>query len=440
MSRLWRCVLVMCLVAMTMPVPVTVAAVESPVPPPFDQCVPPMLLIAGQQASGALYFACVPPDWNGDLVIFAHGYVAPNEPPTKFLEQLLLPDGNTIPALVLSLKYAFATTSYSKNGLAVTEGLADVRDLATLFKGQFPATQHIYLIGASEGGLVTTLAIEKAASEFSGGLAMCGPIGNFRSQINYWGDFRTLFDYFYKNQLTVALAGVPGVPTPPMGTTVSIPDFTLLNWDALYVPTIAALTTAPTNAHVTEQLLRTSRAPIDLADPRSVVSTTVGILSYNVFATNEGQVELNGQPFDNRYRVYVGSDNDWLLNRTIARFTPSPYALMNIDRYYQTSGRLTKPLITLHNTGDPIVPYWHETLYNAKVLFNRSLLKHINIPIVRYGHCNFTATEAVGAFALLVYKVTGQLPVGLQQTVPDPVQQQELRQLMQLPIEPPNAQ
>ncbi len=425
MSRLWRCLLVVCLVAMTMPVPVTVAAVESPVPPPFDQCVPPMRLLAGQQASGALFFACVPPDWNGSLVIFAHGYVAPNEPPTKFLEQLLLPDGSTIPALVLSLKYAFATTSYSKNGLAVTEGLADVRDLATLFKAQFPATQYIYLIGASEGGLVTTLAIEKAPLEFSGGLAMCGPIGNFRSQINYWGDFRTLFDYFFPDYK------IPNSPVD-INETLVWP-----NWATISQGLGLAVAT---NTHATEQLLRTSRAPIDLADPMSVISTTVGILSYNVFATNEGQVELNGQPFDNRYRIYVGSDNDWVLNRTIARFTPSAYALMNIDRYYQTSGRLTKPLITLHNTGDPIVPYWHETLYNAKVLFNRSLSKHVNIPIVRYGHCNFTSTEAVGAFALLVYKVTGQLPPGLLQTVPDVVQQQELRQLMQLPIEVPNAQ
>jgi len=74
------------------------------------------------------------------------------------------------------------------------------------------------------------------------------------------------------------------------------------------------------------------------------------------------------------------------------------------------------------------------------VLVNRSLTKHLNIPIARYGHCNFTSTEALGAFGLLVYKVTGQLPGGLLQAVPDPAQQQDLRQIIKLPIEPPNAQ
>ena len=60
---------------------------------PLDQCP------NGIQGSGALYFVCVPPQWNGDLVIFAHGYVAPQEPLTKFVEQLILADGTTIPDL-----------------------------------------------------------------------------------------------------------------------------------------------------------------------------------------------------------------------------------------------------------------------------------------------------------------------------------------------------
>jgi hypothetical protein len=31
---------------------------------------------------------------------------------------------------------------------------------------------------------------------YLGGLAICGPIGDFGQQINYWGDFRALYDYF----------------------------------------------------------------------------------------------------------------------------------------------------------------------------------------------------------------------------------------------------
>ena len=62
-------------------------------------------------------------------------------------------------------------------------------------------------------------------------------------------------------------------------------------------------------------MLKTSRAAIDPADSMTVASTTLGILSYNVFATNEGQQELGGQPFDNNSSGTSGSDNDWTLNR-----------------------------------------------------------------------------------------------------------------------------
>ena len=57
----------------------------------------------------------------------------------------------------------------------------------------------MYLVGVSQGGLVCTLAVEQNPGIFSGGLSLCGPIGDFRRQINYWGDFRVAFDYFFPN-------------------------------------------------------------------------------------------------------------------------------------------------------------------------------------------------------------------------------------------------
>jgi pimeloyl-ACP methyl ester carboxylesterase len=254
------------------------------------------------------------------------------------------------------------------------------------------------VIGASEGGLITTLAAERGAP-IAGGLALCGPIGNFRSQINYWGDFRVLFDYFYPGALP---------PSP-----IAIPPEVILNWETMYAPQIAGLIGNPANQLTTAQLLRTSRAPIDLADPVSAVSTTIGILSYNVFATNEAIVELKGgQPFDNKYKWYSGSANDWMLNGSggVQRFKADLIALTEINRYYQTSGKLKVPLVTMHTLGDPIVPYWHEPLYTGKTLFGGSVMKHINIPINRYGHCTFTAEEALAGFAVLNYMVTGTLP------------------------------
>ena len=156
--------------------------------------------------SGAVYRICMPPAplrWNGDLVLYAHGYVPDLGQPLAIPEDQLHLSGVYIPDLINSMGYAFATTSYSANGLAVTQGVADVRDLVRVFKKTVGPEQvnHVYLVGVSEGGLITTLAVEKFPDVFSGGLATCGPVGDLGAQINYWGDFRVVFDHFFPGAL-----------------------------------------------------------------------------------------------------------------------------------------------------------------------------------------------------------------------------------------------
>lgn len=413
MLRLFRVILIASLLAGL--APVLPAAAQQGLPPNCNVSSP----ISG---SVETYLICLPatlpPQF--DLVVFAHGYVPPTETSmTQYFEQMMLSDGTFLPSLVTGLGYAFASTSYSKNGLAVKEGLADTEQLIAFFKQLHPGVRYVYLVGASEGGLITTLAAEQG-SPISGGLALCGPIGNFRNQINYWGDFRVLFDYFYPGALP---------PSP-----IQIPKEVMDDWSTVYTPTITSLimNMNPANRHVAEQLLRTSRAPIDASDPGTVVATTLGILAYNVFATNEGKLELGGQPFDNQHTWYAGSDNDQALNGPggVRRFPADASAIREINRYYQTSGKLKVPLVTMHTRGDPIVPYWHETLYNVKALLGGSALKHLNIPINRYGHCTFKTNEALAAFAVLVYQVSGKLPAHIDAVLPTSSLQQDYAQLV----------
>src|SRR5262245_39249493 len=72
------------------------------------------------QNSGAVYRICMPPpdEYNGRLVVWAHGFQDAGTPVGIPAEQLCLPDV-CIPDLVNGLGFAFATTSYSKSGLAV---------------------------------------------------------------------------------------------------------------------------------------------------------------------------------------------------------------------------------------------------------------------------------------------------------------------------------
>jgi pimeloyl-ACP methyl ester carboxylesterase len=346
------------------------------------------------QTSGAVTRVCMPAAglWNGDLVVFAHGYVSPEEPVGIPESQLSLPDGTSLPGIVNALGFAFATTSYSKNGLAVLAGIADVRDAVSVFVDEQGPPRHTYLVGASEGGLVTALAVERSPEVYSGGVAACGPVGDFRRQINYWGDFRVLFDLYFPGLLPASAVSVPQ----------SVRD----QWESTYVPRITMAFAARPAA--LDKLLRVSRAPFDPADADSKVATALGLLWYNVFATMDGIATLGGQPFDNTTRFYTGSGNDFLLNLLVKRYRANPLAVQEMEGSYQTSGRLAVPLVTLHTKADPIVPYWHEPLYSWKALLGGSGLLHANLAADRYGHCSFEPAETVFALGLLVLAVEGR--------------------------------
>ena len=64
--------------------------------------------------SSAPYQVCFPATWNGDLVVYAHGYVSSDEPLALPDDQV---DGRSVAELVTGVGYAYATTSYRANGL-----------------------------------------------------------------------------------------------------------------------------------------------------------------------------------------------------------------------------------------------------------------------------------------------------------------------------------
>jgi pimeloyl-ACP methyl ester carboxylesterase len=334
--------------------------------------------------SGALARICVPGSgWNGDVIVYAHGYVPNLGLPLDFYN-LSLPDGTYLPTLVQSLGFAFATTSYRQNGLAILEGVDDIRELVAEFDARHGAPRRRFMTGVSEGGLVTTLAAESSPGLFAGAYATCGPIGNFRYQINYLGDVRVLFDYFF-----------PGVIP---GSVVDVPAGVIAMWESYYVPEIGRLLGAYPGRAL--QLMRTANAPYDPGDFTTVVATTINALSYNIYATNDAIAKLGGNPFENRWRWYTGSSNDFQLNRQVQRFAAAPAAVAAM-RPYTTSGELRIPLVTLHTTRDEIVPFAHELLYLAK-LRTSERGRFLPLPVFRYGHCSFKATDVLTGLGLLL--------------------------------------
>src|SRR5918994_4978921 len=214
----------------------------------------------GQLSSGAPYQVCVNQQlWNGDLVIFVPGYTNPAATPTTPTGDI---GGLSAADVVTSLGYAWATTGFRGTGLVVPNTWI-AQDLLSLVQIAKTFLQNrvgrTFLTGGSQGGLITTLGVERYPLVFTGGLAACGPIGNYRRQLQYVGDFRAVFDFYFDPVIKS-----PNWPvwtqSPPTNGMVD-PAF----WNATSREAVAsAIQAYPAR---TANLLNVTRAPIDPSNP-----------------------------------------------------------------------------------------------------------------------------------------------------------------------------
>jgi pimeloyl-ACP methyl ester carboxylesterase len=332
--------------------------------------------------TAALYRVCFPSSWNGDLVVYAHTYVAADAPLAIPDDQI---DGQSIAQVVNGLGYAYATTSYRANGLVADEAVDDVAQLVEEVRRRFtPDPTRDFVVGVSDGGLVAALAAERRPELFDAALAVCGPVGDFAGQIDYLGDFRVLFDYYFPDVIP--------------GSAVDVPDTVRAQWNTTFVPKVVAALQG--NDQATLELLTVAGAPHDSQDLPVASTTVLGILWYDIFALPDAQLRLGGQPYDNIGRVYQGSSDDGALNAGVERVAAAAAARAGLAAF-ETTGALTVPVGTLHTTRDPIVPLGQEADYAGKVAAKGAAGLLAQQTADRYGHCIFTGTEVLQAFAAL---------------------------------------
>ena len=112
------------------------------------------------QAGAAYYKAAVPPNWNGTLVIWNHGFdldpIEPFtiEPPTPANPYTSLDGLGDLAPLQLSEGYAVAASSYSLPGWALFQTKNDLEALVEAFSSRFarPGAGHRHRRLAGRGG------------------------------------------------------------------------------------------------------------------------------------------------------------------------------------------------------------------------------------------------------------------------------------------------
>ncbi|HWC16783.1 MAG TPA: DUF6351 family protein, partial [Terriglobales bacterium] len=288
-------------------------------------------IINGNGQDGSAYEIDMPAQWNGDLVLYAHGINDPQEPlvvPSQDSDFGPFRDG------LVARGYAVASSSWSTNGYAVKDGVQRTHQLKGIFNSQFGKPNRTILVGKSLGGLVVLKLAEQYSSHYDGVLTMCGAVGGGTPLIQYLADERAAFDYFFPG-------AVPGdaFHTPLLDFTPSPPS-----------PVFLSVYSALVNGFTPQQEFKTLQfanvAKLQAVSGTEIVLAALQGIGFSVrFDTDLLERTHGGIPYDNRGITYGGTFNfgsytDDSLNNGIERFASDPQAVNFVAKYYDPSGNL----------------------------------------------------------------------------------------------------
>jgi pimeloyl-ACP methyl ester carboxylesterase len=333
--------------------------------------------------NGAGYRIEVPERWNGRLVLYAHGF--------RGFDLELTVSNPRIRQFLVRNGYAWAASSYSKNGYDVKQGVKDTHALLQFFNGLVGRPQRIYMTGHSMGGHITGVAIEQYPRAFDGALPMCGVMGDSE-----------LFDFFLDFQLVAqALAGLPAeFPFPADYEEVVVPQAKA----ALGAPYPFILTSAGQKLRaVTEQISGGTRPGFASAFAfwgnflftRSVGDGTIRVAPGNVAGNVDTAYQMDGDP-----RL---SAEEQALNAVVVRVSADPQGrhpqgLANIP---PITGKLPIPTLSLHTLGDLFVPFSMEQIYARRAAAHGASHLLVQRAYRDVTHCGFEIAEEEAAFAAL---------------------------------------
>ena len=342
-------------------------------------------VVDGRTGPDSVYRLVRPTNWNGILVLYAHGYVSKGEPVG------IAPDDELVISLLAPQGFAVAVSSFDENGWVIKDGTQRTHQLLGLFASKFGPPSHVYVGGASMGGLIAIRMIETWPSEFAGALPACAVAGGLTRQYDYVLNVRALFDVFY-----------PGVLP---GTAVDVPPGIDVIQNIVN-PALAAMTANPAGALAIASITQT---PVPFASPaellQSIATALGGAAGYpEILALTHGQ-----SYFDNTATQYTGAlpaSTLAFINANVQRFSGTAAAQNSLDHNYTPTGDLRIPALTLSTFRDPVIPGFHRTIYGQEVaaMGDADLLVQRSVPGYAggYGHCTFTPEELTKAFFDLI--------------------------------------
>jgi pimeloyl-ACP methyl ester carboxylesterase len=328
------------------------------------------------QYDGGIYRIEIPDNWNGELALYAHGFVS-----NVATNGAALRVGNSpIREHLIEEGYAWAASSYRCNGYVPGQGLLDTMALTDLFtkfnNGRAP--QRVYLTGTSMGGHVTLLGMHEFPTAFAGGLAMCpaGPeLFDFFAATGAAAEVITGVQ-FKLDTMQADLAKMADVLGKPPAYTDKGRQLASVEIDISGGPRPFAVEGLASRfaGNISGAAIAGSTTPSN----RAVMTTQIK------YAIDEG-LGLSADALNSRVRRKA-------LDAEI-RNPMGPY-----DELVPFDGKLERPVLTMHGTGDLFVPIvLEQSLKRAVVAAGKQDLLRQRVYRIA-GHCGFSQPEMIKAF------------------------------------------
>jgi hypothetical protein len=356
---------------------------------------------------GAPYRIRVPANWNGTLLVFAHGYRDKADHPGEVDNRNAdIAPSPALEAPLLAQGFALAGSAYRDNGWAIEEGILDTKDLAVLFRETVARPDRTILWAVSLGTIISFKSMEQFGGIYDGALCTCGA-GAGATRV-------------WDNGIPGYLAYdvVFGVPST-WGTVGEVRND--LDFDTEVAPKLASEVANPANFPKFEFIRLVAGTPgrgITAPPPPAFYP---GWVFTDFFFLTEARAELQrraGGPFvenvDHLYslanaeKAYLATlgipaavVDGWLVQMNARRNVTAPPAARNYVRLNTDfNGKIKHPVLTMHTIVDPLVVVANESAYagliGAAGREDRLFQTYTN----GNGHCAFTGTQfviAVGA-------------------------------------------
>lgn len=389
---------------------------------------PTVTCVTGTAGDGSTFKAEVPPDWNGTLLLYSHGYVPPfvPNPPAEDAGNRAVADH------LLAEGFALAGSSYASNGWAVEDALRDQIDLLDRFDDRFGEPRRTIAWGHSMGGMISAGLVQRNPRRFDGALPFCGILAG---GVGLWNQN---LDLQYAIKTLLSADPDPAVSVP--ASQLQLVHIT--NWQTNVALANAAITAAQATPRGRARLALAA-ALFNLPDWYEVGTERPARENYTARQQNQFRALQFQLAFIFGFRAELeqraGGNPSWNVGvdygRMLARSGMRELALA---LYRQTGldlrrdlrlleraprvrsdlkataylirnivydGRVRVPVLTVHTTADGLVVSPHQTAYRDAVrrAGRARLLEQLYVD--RPGHCSFSDAETLAALDVLLERL-----------------------------------